>query len=165
MEGRERRSQTRRRADKALRQTVEILQLLDRMTRGERVDFGECYADLVGLRNGLGRREEDRLLAESLCTALESLSADILGLMGEARTLRRVRLTKVSGRKNTPVEVQSSLVGWEEARPKVGRNYTLFKDEGGVFRSAVVLRVGEGEFQTRNSLYRVEVIEERGLPG
>ncbi len=160
----DRRTQIRRRSDRALRHTVEILKLLDRMFKGEKVDFGEYYADLVGMRSSLGRREEDRLLAESLCSALEALAADIQGLTGANKTLRRVRLTKMGGKRGAALEVHSSLVGWEEAQPKVGSNYTLFKDEGGVFRSAVVIRVAEGQFQTRNSLYRIEVLEERPLP-
>jgi len=161
----DRRSQIRRRSDMALRHTVEILKLLDRMFKGEKVDFGEYYSDLVGMRSNLGRREEDRVLAESLCSALEALAADIQGLTGESKTLRRVRITKMSGRRHAALDVHSSFVGWEEARPKVGANYMVFKDQGGVFRSAMVIRVGDGEFQTRNSLYRVEVLEERPLPG
>lgn len=159
----DRRSQIRRRSDRALRHTVEILKLLDRMLKGEKVDFGEYYADLVGMRCSLGRREEDKVLAESLCSALGVLAADIQGLTGQSKTLRRVRLTKMSGRSNAALEVHSAFVGWEQDRPKVGSNYTVFKDEGGVFRSAMVIRVREGEFQTRNSIYRVEVLEERPL--
>ncbi|MEJ5374998.1 MAG: hypothetical protein WHX93_00300 [bacterium] len=160
----ERRNTIRRGSDRALKHTVEILKLLDRMFKGQKVDFGEYYADLVGMRSSLGRREEDRALAEELCSALEALAADIQGLTGENKTLRRVRLTKMSGKRHAALDLQSCLVGWEESRPRVGSNYTVFKDEGGVFRSAVVIRVAEGEFQTRNSIYKVEILEERALP-
>jgi hypothetical protein len=155
-----RRQQARRRTDRALQETIEILRVLERISRGEDGDFGEQYADLVGLKDRLGRREEDRRLGESLCSAIEAIATNIGSLLEKDKRLRKVRVTKMSGRKGAQVEVQSSVVGWEEMRPRVGKSYRLFKDDGGVFRSAVVMKVVPGYFQTQNSLYRVEVVQE-----
>lgn len=156
----ERRKGPRRRADEALRRTVRAIQALDRLARGVSLDFGEYYADLVGMRYALGRREEDRKLAEGLCTALESLASSIRGLLGKEGRLRKVRVTKVRGKKDSGLEARLAVEGWEEARPKVGSTYRVFRDDGGVFRSGTVIKVAKDLFQTRNSVYKIEVLEE-----
>jgi hypothetical protein len=155
-----RRQQVRRRTDRALQETIEILRVLEKISRGEGGDFGEQYADLVALKDRLGRREEDRKLGESLCSAIEGIATNIGSLLEKDKPLRKVQVIKMSGRKNAQVEVQSAVVGWEESRPRVGKNYRIFKDDGGIFRSAVVVKVIPGFFQTQNSLYRVEVLQE-----
>lgn len=158
---RERRKGLRRRVDEALRQTVEAIEALDRLAKGEKLDFGEYYADLVAMRHSLGRRADDKHLAESLCTILESLANNIQELVQNGRTWRRVRIKKVKGKESGSIDTGTVIEGWEEARPRVGRSYRVFRDDGGVFRSAVVVRVGQGMFETKNSVYTLEVQEER----
>lgn len=158
---RERRKGPRRGADEALRQAVEAIEALDRLAKGEKVDFGEYYADLVAMRNSLGRRSEDKQLADSLCTTLESLANNIQELLQNGRALRRVRIKKVRGKESVAIGPGTVIEGWEEARPQVGRSYRVFRDDGGVFRSAVVVKVGKGMFETKNSVYAIEVLEER----
>lgn len=155
-----RRRDKRRYADLALKETVEILQILERISRGEEADFTERYADLVGMKDRLGRRQEDRKLGESLCATIEAIASNLGQLVGKERRLRKVRITKMSGERSSQMQVQTSVVGWEENRPQVGKSYRLFKDDGGLFRSARVIKVTPDYFQTQNSVYRIEVLRE-----
>jgi hypothetical protein len=155
-----RRKDQRRHSDRALEETVQILQILEKVSQGDEIDFTEHYADLVGMKDRIGRRQDDRKVGESLCLAIEALADNIAHLLSKEKGLRKVRVTKMSGKKEGRVKVQSSLVGWEEMRPHVGRTYRVFKDDGGVFRSAVVTKVLPGYFQTQNSVYRLDVVTE-----
>ncbi len=155
-----RRKAPRRHSDKAIEETVQILQILEKLSQGEEIDFTEHYADLVGMKNRIGRRQDDRQVGESLCVAIEALAGNIVHLFSKEKGLRKVRLTKMSGKKDARVKVQSAVVGWEETRPHVGRTYRVFKDDGGVLRSAVVTKVMPGFFQTQNSLYKIEVLHD-----
>ncbi len=156
----DRRRTQRRDSDRVLKETVEILKILEEISRGEEGDYSEHFADLVGLKDRLGRRKEDRRLGETLCSTLESLATNLQQLVKRRGDLRKVRITKVSGRKGARLGLQIVIVGWEEERPCVGKNYRLFKEDGGIFRSALVTRVTEDYFQTQNSLYRLEVLHE-----
>jgi hypothetical protein len=158
--GSERRRDKRRDADRVLREVVDILRILERISQGEEIDFSETYTDLVGMKDKLGRREEDHKLGEALCTALESLARNLGALLEKERQLRKVRIIKLSGRKGASLDIQSSLIGWEEDRPKIGKHYRVFKEDGGVFRSALVTKVAHDHFQTQNSLYQIEVLQE-----
>jgi hypothetical protein len=155
-----RRKEYRRPADRALEETIAILQILEKISRGEDLDFGEHYADLVGVKDRIGRRDEDRKLGESLCSAIEAVALNIGTLLEKYRRLRKVKITKLSGKEGASVDVQSTLIGWEEARPRVGKNYRVFKEDGGIFRSALVVKMFPGHFQTQNSVYRIEVLQE-----
>jgi hypothetical protein len=118
-----------------LKETVEILKILEEISRGEEGDYSEHFADLVGLKDRLGRRKEDRRLGETLCSTLESLATNLQQLVKRRGDLRKVRITKVSGRKGARLGLQIVIVGWEE-------------------------EVTEDYFQTQNSLYRLEVLHE-----
>jgi hypothetical protein len=146
--------------DRVLRKTVEILGILERMSRGEAADFSEAYADLVGLKHQLGKREEDHKLGESLCGIIGALANNLSGLRSDHRRhherFRKVRLTKVRG--ESAVEI--AMVGWEFDLPVVGKPYRVIKEDGGTIHTSVVTRVDSGNLQTKNSVYQVEVLEE-----
>jgi hypothetical protein len=50
--------------------------------------------------------------------------------------------------------------GLELTRPTVGREYVLFHDSGRLLKTSDVLKVKDGFFETRNSYYKVTVLEE-----
>jgi hypothetical protein len=155
----DRRKEKRRHGDRVLIRTVEILHMLEKISSGKEADYTEYYADLVGVKDMVGRRQTDRKLGDTLCSTIANVAANIHGLLARAKALRKVRITKMRGKIPSRVAVRASVVGWEAKRPRVGKKYRLYKDDGGVFRSALVTEVKPGFFQTRNSLYRVEVLE------
>lgn len=156
----ERRKEKRRDIDRVMEKTVELLRELERLSGGEEVDYSESYADLVGMKDWIGRREEDRKLGETLVSTIGSIAANIAQLQEKGKRPRKVRVTKMSGKEGAQLDVQTTIVGWEEARPRVGRNYRLIQEDGGVFSSAPLTKIASGYFQTRNSLYQIEVLEE-----
>jgi hypothetical protein len=155
----DRRKNKRRQSDQVMMKTVDILKSIERVSRGEDVDFKETYADLVDLKNQLGRREEDRTLGEMLCSTIESIAENIgrpvsqVGLDSDDEP-RKVRVRKV-GKKNGDRNVG---VGWEECFPLIGKRYSVFMDDGRVFRTSVVTKVNAERIYTRNSLYQIEVL-------
>jgi hypothetical protein len=50
-------------------------------------------------------------------------------------------------------------VGWEKNSPKVGEEYHLHLEAGGVLKTSKVVEVGDGYFQTANSSYCLEVVK------
>lgn len=155
-----RRKKTRRKSDRIIQKTVEVLGTLERIAKGEEVDFTEAYADLVGMKDKLGRRKEDRKLGESLCATIEALACNpgsslpIKSRPGDARP-RKIRLTKISGQSDP----KRTIVGWEEKPPIVGRRYQVFSEDGSVIRTSAVTKVAAGYVQTRRSVYQIEVLE------
>jgi hypothetical protein len=78
--------------------TVEILEGLEKLSRGELVDLTETYTELAGMRNGIGRRQEDRRLVSVLCRNIESLANNLNNLLKRERILRQVKTTKAHGK-------------------------------------------------------------------
>ncbi len=166
--GQEQRKKTRRHSDRVLRKVVDILQILEKLSEGEQVDFTEAYADLVGMKDLLGRRKEDRRLGDDLCATLGTTAAIIVQrtpapapapARAHEERLRKVRLAKVSQTKKGD---DAAIVGWEESPPALGKSYRIFTDTGGVFRTSILVKVAPGYIRTRNSLYEVKVLEIRG---
>jgi hypothetical protein len=155
-----RRKKKRRSSDQILNETIQVLRTLERISKGEEADFSEYFVDLVGMKDRIGRREEDRKLGEALCSAIESIASNIGKLLEREKSLRHVRITKMGGKKGAKLAVETAILGWEEDRPQIGKNYRVFKEDGGVFRSAVVTKVTDDQFHTVNSLYRLEVLQE-----
>ena len=155
-----RRKEIRRETDKVLEKLLETLQVVEKISRGEDADFTEAYADLVGLKDQIGRRNQDRRMGDALCATIGAIASNI-GRPAETKEqpaeegLRRVQLTRVSGGKG-----QTSVSGWEESPPEVGRSYRLFQENGSVLRTSPITRISEGYIQTRNSLYQLAVIGE-----
>lgn len=146
----------RRQSDRFFAELAQMLEILSRMSEGKKEDFGEHFADLVGVKDALGRRLEDRKLGEVVCYNIERLASNIVRLVGKGAGLRRVQIRKVTGKEEAAVAKDRVLVGWEEAPPQVGRSYTLYLEGGGIFRSATVVQALKDHFRTRNSLYNIQ---------
>ena len=156
----DRRGKKRRRGDHVLQRTIEVLEKLEKISEGNIEDFTEHYADLVGVKDLVGRRKRDRTVGELLCSTIESLATNLDTLLQQDQSLRKVRITKMRGKKTSRVAVHTSVVGWEAEQPSVGDRYQLYKDGGGIFRSAVVTEVKSEYFKTKNSTYRIEVLDQ-----
>jgi hypothetical protein len=156
--GKNRRKHTRRTQDKILTQTVKVLQNLQRLSGGEDVDYTEDYADLVGMKDHVGRREEDEKLVTHLCSTVEALASNISGLLKEEQSNRNVRITQASGKNETPLRSFITIEGWEAEQPKVGEIYRVYLHDGGVFATSPVTAVKSDYFKTQNSLYRIEIL-------
>jgi hypothetical protein len=160
-----RKREHRRQSDLVLFKVIEILSILVRISRGEEADYGEAYADLVGMRDKLGRRREDRMLAEELCSTVEAIARNMGhhlhggGYLG-SRRLRKVRLTKVGGGGLVAREGQGDIVGWEERPPTVRKKYRIFLEDGNIVSTSSIIKTVPGFIQTKHTLYQLEVIEE-----
>ena len=88
--------------------TVKVLQNLQRLSEGEDVDYTEDYADLVALKDQVGRREEDKKLGTVLCSTVEAVASNIGRLLKQEQGTRKVRITKASGKNDAPVRPFSS---------------------------------------------------------
>jgi hypothetical protein len=146
-----------------MKKTVEILLALGNPEKGEEGESKNAYADLVDLRKRLGRRQEDQKLAEDLCASIETVASRLglpLGMdeQPSESVLRKVRLAQVGsegGKIRPPIE------GWEESYPRVGNTYRIFTDTGKVIRTSSLTKIVTGYIQTKNSVYKLEVIETR----
>lgn len=77
---------------------------------------------------------------------------------------RKVLIQRVQGPDHPHVPLGMVHEGWEMAPPTVGKRYTLFKDNGAVFRSSRVVSV-EGEiFRTFHSTYSLRVLDRMAPP-
>lgn len=153
----ERRKEPRRESDRILSKMLEILRVVEKLSRGEDVDFTEAYADLVGLKGQLGRRKEDRDLGEALCATVGAIACNVAqkGTQGQQASRRRVRLTRLGGGKG---ETHRVIEGWENGEPQLGKSYLIFQESGRVVRTSPLTRISGGFLQTRNSLYQLEII-------
>jgi hypothetical protein len=154
----ERRGEIRRQSDRFFREMDRILEILANMSEGRREDFGEQFANLVGVKNSLGRRLEDKKLGDAICYNMERLASNIARLVGGKAGLRKVRIRKVTGKEDAVVAKDRVLLGWEEAPPREGKSYCMYMEGGGIFRSALVTQVLKDHFRTRNSLYEIEEV-------
>jgi len=153
----ERRKEQRRESDRILVKILEILQVVEKLSQGEKVDFTEAYADLVGLKDQLGRRKEDRDLGEALCATVGAIACNVAqkGTQGQEIGRRRVRLTRLGGGKG---ETHRVIEGWENREPQLGKSYLIFQESGRVVRTSPLTRISGAFLQTRNSLYQLEII-------
>ncbi len=161
----ERRQQPRRNSDKVLRKILEVLRVVERLSRGEDVDFTEAYADLVGLKDQLGRRKEDRELGEALCVTLGSIASNIVGgskrpesTFTPKRKVRLLRRAGGSGRTDAVIE------GWEQHPPVLGKSYVVLQENGRFVRTSSLTKITGNVLQTRNSIYELEILEEEDAP-
>jgi hypothetical protein len=159
-EPRDRRRRIRRRGDLFVIELERMLAILAEMAEGKTVEFGEQFANLVGMKNTLGRRMDDKKRGESICFLIERLASDLARLLGPEVGLRKVKIRKVTGKEAAKVAKDKVFVGWEESRPQDGKSYCLYLQGGGVFRSAKVTQVLENHFRTLNSLYEIQTMAE-----
>jgi hypothetical protein len=155
----ERRIRTRRQSDLFVQEMARMLEVLANMSEGRKEEFGEQFANLVGMKNALGRRLEDKKLGDEICFHVERLASNLANMVGRRAGLRRVQIRKVLGKMDAAVEKDRIFVGWEESPPQVGKSYILYLEGGGIFRSAVVTQVLKDHFRTRNSLYEIQPME------
>lgn len=155
----DRRRQVRRRGDLFLRELQSMLQILLDMSRGSKVEFGEQFANLVGRKDTLGRRVDDKKNAEVICHYIEQLGSALAQHFGKETGLRHVSIRKVKGKTEAAITKDKVLSGWEEALPQAGKIYCLYLHGGGIFRSTPVIEVQNNSFRTRNSLYEVHQIK------
>ncbi len=80
-----------------------------------------------------------------------------------APSQRRVRVTKVLGMGKGEIKYQA-FEGVEETPPTAGRPYRVRTDGDVTIRTSPVIQVTFPYFQTRNSVYRIEVVEPESLP-
>jgi len=153
----DRRKTKRSQGDQFMRQALATLRGIEKLSKGEVVDYTEYYVDLVAMKDRLGRRHEDHKLGEWFCVTIESIGSNIENLLKKQSVPRLVKITK-AGRNKRSQEAIHTSIGWEAEEPRVGKNYRLFKEDGGVFHSAQVTEVTSDCFQTQNSLYRIEVL-------
>ncbi len=102
---------------------------------------------------GHGAQEETQaLMLTGVADAISPLAAP----------RRRVRVTKVLGMGKGEIKYQE-FEGVEETPPTAGRPYRVRTDGEVTIRTSPVLQVTFPYFQTRNSVYRIEVLEP-GIP-
>jgi hypothetical protein len=146
----------RRASDAFFQEIAHMLEVLSRLSEGKREEFGEQFANLVGVKNTLGRRLEDKKLGDEICFHLERIASNVAQMVSGKAGLRRVRIRKVIGKEEATVAKDKVFVGWEEAPPQVNRSYCLYIEGGGIFRSATITNVLKDHFRTRNSLYEIQ---------
>jgi hypothetical protein len=148
--------QPRRQSDLFFQEIARMVETLANMAEGRQVSAGEQFARLLGVKNALGRRLEDKQLGDAVCYQIERLASNVARLLGTGSGLRKVRIRKVTGKEQASVAKDKVFVGWEEAPPTVGGTYCLYIEGGGIFRSTTVTQVLKDHFRTRNSLYEIQ---------
>jgi hypothetical protein len=58
------------------------------------------------------------------------------------------------------VPEERTYEGWEDIKPSVGEPYCIYCEDGGMLRTSDVVEVNDGFIKTRNSLYRLTILEE-----
>jgi len=72
---------------------------------------------------------------------------------------RKVVVTKLIGSRDKVPRLQTALEGIEIAPPVVGKCYKVKLDGGHLFlRTSLVSKISDGYIHTRNSVYKVEVL-------
>jgi|YNPBryantNP2012_1023418.scaffolds.fasta_scaffold03801_1 hypothetical protein len=74
---------------------------------------------------------------------------------------RKVLVERTKGGPHPNFPVGTVKQGWELSPPKEGDPYVIFTESGSVFRTSRVTKLSNGTFETRNSVYRLIVLEER----
>ncbi len=158
----EKREGARRSSDRLIRQTMEFHRAIVDIMEGRGGDLDSVLRMVRQMGVGLGRREEDRRLGELLSAGLEGLVRRLVELGVIQQVPRKVRLRKVLGKTDEKFPVGMEKLGWEMDLPKVGERYCLYLDDGRVFRTGEILEYGEGHFRTRNSVYEIRPLQEKG---
>lgn len=115
----------------------------------EGLDLGQEALASPEVASGHGTQEQTQSLL--LTGVAEAISPP-------APSHRRVRVTKVLGMGKGEIKYQA-FEGVEETPPIAGRPYRVRTDGEATIRTSPVLQVTFPYFQTRNSVYRIEVVE------
>jgi hypothetical protein len=152
----------RRGSDAVLRETAKVHRILLDLLNGKEGNFRGALAHFQRLGVDLGRRQEDRELSDVLAQGLQGIARRLLELGIIDQVPRRIRLTKVLGKADGKFPVGTLKLGWEMDLPKVGQRYCLYLDDGRVFRTGEVVEHGRDHFRTTNSVYRLELMDDKG---
>jgi hypothetical protein len=142
-------------------ETIRVHRKLLELLQGKGGNIAGTLRRIQEMGADLGRREEDRKLGQALSEGLDSISRRLLELGVIDQLPRKVRLTKILGRTNGRFPVGVEKVGWEMDLPLLGQRYCLYLDDGRVFRTGEVTEHRDDHFRTGNSVYKIEVVEER----
>jgi hypothetical protein len=75
--------------------------------------------------------------------------------------MRRVTIQKIThDESQSIVALGKAYEGLEPLKPAVGKEYYIFDNAGGILKTSPVVKVMNGLFETRNSFYKVTVLEE-----
>jgi len=76
---------------------------------------------------------------------------------------RKVVVTKLIGSKDKVPRLQTALAGIEMAPPVVGKCYEVKLNDGHLFlRTSLLSKISDGYIHTRNSVYKVKVLNRGG---
>ncbi len=71
---------------------------------------------------------------------------------------RKVRISKVDGRAGESFPEGTVREGWEKEPPQVGKRYCVYLDNGKIYRTGFIRKVGARAFQTGYSVYLLDVL-------
>jgi hypothetical protein len=71
----------------------------------------------------------------------------------------RVRIRKLKGMPRKDFPTGTVREGWEKAEPRIGNRYSLYLDDGKIYRTGTIKRVRPGVFETVGSTYKLEVLD------
>jgi len=149
----------RRGSDLLILELIRFHKTLIKILNGEYQSFSEHLFELKKLKNALGRREHDRKNFMEILSTLEAIAQRISEIY--SRKPRKVNLKKIEGKIESIFPAGSIRTGWEESRPAVGKRYYIYLDKGTIFRTGIVKRISDDMIYTNNSIYSIEVIEEK----
>lgn len=73
---------------------------------------------------------------------------------------RKVLLRKIKGSSEGGFPDGTERVGWEKEPPRVGARYTVYEDNGKVYRTSLIRKVSGDGFVTTHSTYVLKVLED-----
>jgi hypothetical protein len=155
----DRRQRMRPDVDKILKRINYILGILEKIADcREDFDFGEAYADLVGLMHKVKRHSADTEIMADLNDSLSSISSKLARLFKKEKRKPKVRVIKVGGNTGNQPWHANAVVGIEMNTPLVGDRYLVLRERGAVYLTSTVTKILDGCIHTRNSVYRIEVM-------
>jgi hypothetical protein len=156
----ERRRRSRRASDRIIREAVRFNRILLDILSGCPQPFLDYTLRLKEIRELLGRRTEDRQMADELADGLERIVRRLVEIGVIDKMPRKIRIRKIRGEAGESFPTGTVREGWEKEAPEVGKRYCVYQDNGKIYRTGLVQRVSPAEFVTGYSTYRLEVLEE-----
>jgi hypothetical protein len=145
--------------DSILRRIRSILRALEKIIEGEEeLDFGEIYADLVGLMQHFSRCKVDKEIRDALNTTSKALAARLAHLFRKIKQNRKVRLIKIRGSHGLVSRLPLPIIGLELAPPLLGERYLVIRERGTLLCTSPVTSISDRHIRTRNSVYQIEVL-------
>jgi hypothetical protein len=149
--------------DRALKKKViQLMRMLERIAQERDVALSDYRQDIDRLRKGLSLPQKDAQTKNALCNAIDALIRRLNHRATKLELKRKVKVIKLNNKQQKESDSKKAIVGWEEMPPVVGKRYRVFFNDG-VYSTARVIRAAAGYFQTNNSVYKVEVLEQKAL--